>query len=247
MKKWSEIKQAIVTKLFMEPDEANEDYAAKFAYFANECLNQIANRVKPRIATFRPVLYEKSVGGINFRLEKGKFSTENAFGDRQELLPDNRVIYIDLMTDKKYIVSNGELKDVTNEHYYVVNSNISMPEDFLSFADMVNYHDGKADPDLIYVNDRTISLGLPGVYQIYYNALWEPISEDYMDDQKQPDLPIDPSILNCVPSYVASQILAEDDIQRSTMLRNEYELLLSGLDTNIMYQSNSFKSTGGWY
>lgn len=189
MKKWSEIRQGIITKLFMDEAEANSDtenYASKFAFYANECLNQIANRVKPRIAVF------------------------------------------DVETTRE-------------------NEEQRMPEDFLSFADMVNYVDGEADPTIVYFGDKQVILPRKGHYKIFYNALWQPITEDYMNDQEQPDLPIDQSILNCIPSYVASQILAEDDVQRSTILRNEYELMLSGLDTNIMYQENHFKSTGGWY
>lgn len=250
MKKWSEIRQGIINKLFMDEDEVNsesENYASKFAFFANECLNQIANRVKPRIATFRPVLYEKSMSGVNFKLENGTFSMESAFGDTLVLVPDSRTLYTDLMTDKKYIVSNNELIDVTDKNYYTINTAIKMPDDFLSFSDMVNYVNGEPDANIIYIDDKTIALSIPGIYKIFYNALWEPITEDYMNDQEQPDLPIDSSVLNCIPSYVAAQILAENDIQRSTILKNEYELMLSGLDTNIMYQGNHFKSTGGWY
>jgi hypothetical protein len=186
MKKWSEIRQGIINKLFMDEQEVNSEndvYAAKFAYFANECLNQIANSVKPRVAVFDVVTTDKNV---------------------EE----------------------------------------TMPDDFLSFADMINYLDGRPDPTVIYLGDKHIMLPEKGRYQIFYNALWKPISEENMDDS---DLPIDQSVLNCIPSYVASQILAEDDIQRSTILKNEYELMLSRLDTNIMYQQNSYKSTGGWY
>lgn len=248
MKKWSEIRQGIINKLFMDEAEVNsenETYAAKFAYFANECLNQIANGIKPRIATFRPVLYEKSMRGVNFRLEDGVFSMDSAFGDTYYLEPDKNTLYIDLMTDKKYVISGAELLDVTDKDYYPINTRIVMPEDFLSFADMVNYVNGEPDPTIVYLGDKNIMLPKKGRYKIFYNALWQSIDEDSMAEDY--DLPIDQSILNCIPTYVAAQILAEDDVQRSTILKNEYELMLSRLDTNIMYQENHFKSTGGWY
>jgi hypothetical protein len=183
MKKWSEIKQGIVTKLFMNPDEATDDYADTFVYYANECLVNIANGVKPRIAMLEVTTREDNV--------------------EQD-----------------------------------------MPEDFLSFADMINYWNGIPDPTIIYFGGKLI-LPKAGTYKIFYNALWEPITEDYTSDQAE--LPIDQSVLNCIPPYVAAQIMSEDDVQKATMLNNEYELMLSRLDTNIMYQSNSFKSTGGWY
>lgn len=186
MKKWSEIKQGIINKLFMDAEEVNsehEKYADKFAYFANECLVNIANGVKPRIAVLEVTTREDNV--------------------EQE-----------------------------------------MPDDFLSFADMVNYWNGIPDPTIIYFGGKLI-LPKAGSYKIFYNALWANIDEDSMLSDEE--LPIDQSVLNCIPPYVASQIMSEDDVQKSTMLNNEYELMLSRLDTNIMYQSNSFKSTGGWY
>ena len=300
MKKWSEIRQGIINKLFMDEQEVNsenENYASKFAFYANECLNQIANRVKPRIAVFNPVVYFNQIVGSNFTLQQPAISYID--GSEKIIEPDYKTVYIDVATDVHYvyignglrivnvapedyievrgtdfkylplrvdydntwvvpdtstIYNDGEkkliYKDSTlieNNNVYLTTDVIPMPEDFLSFADMVNYLDGFADPEIIYVTDKHITLSTVGSYKIFYNALWQPITEDYMNDQEQPDLPIDQSILNCIPSYVASQILAEDDVQRSTILRNEYELMLSGLDTNIMYQENHFKSTGGWY
>lgn len=187
MKKWSEIRQGIIDKMFMDEAEVNsenEKYAAKFAYFANECLNNIANGVKPRIAVF---------------------DTETTEDNAEQV----------------------------------------MPEDFLSFADMINYLDGSPDPTIVYLGDKNIILPKKGRYKIFYNALWKPIDEDNMASDEV--LPIDQSVLNCIPTYVAAQILAEDDVQRSTILKNEYELMLSRLDTNIMYQANHFRSIGGWY
>lgn len=185
MKKWSEIKQATLHKLFLQEEEARQqNYLEKFQYLANEGLNIIANGVKPRIVAFNP--------------------------------------------------------KTTNE-----NELVTMPDDFLSFADMINYVDGVADPVIVYVGDRQLKLPVAGEYTIYYNALWRDITED--DIKNDNILEIDSSVLNCIPSYVASQLLSQDDIQRSTSLKNEFELMLSRLDTNIMYQQNHFRSEGGWY
>lgn len=189
MKKWSEIKQAILDKLFLDESEAEQQgYKAKFQYLANECLNFIANSVKPRIATFE--------------------------------------------------------KTVDNEY-----TKVEMPEDFLSFADRVNYRriDDKhieADPSIVYLSDTEIILPKKGTYEIYYNALWQEITTDIKNDA---DLSIPASVLNCVPSYVASQLLSQDDMQRSAILKNEFELMLSRLDTDTMIQAKHFSSIGGWY
>lgn len=248
MKKWSEIRQAIINKLFMDEQEVNNDtdnYASKFAYFANECLNQIANSVKPDVKTFQPIVYSKSILGSDFRIVDGKLNYNATLGDPIVEDVQYNTIYIDINTQKRYVYLSGQLQETNN--YYTVSDVIEMPEDFLSFADMINYHNGQPDPTITYVGDRYIKLPDVGAYNIFYNGLYEVITEDYMNDNEQVDLPIDPSILNCIPSYVASQILAEDDIQRSTILKNEYELMISRLDTNVMYETNHFKSNGGWY
>jgi hypothetical protein len=248
MKKWSEIRQAIINKAFMDETEVNsenEKYADKFAYFANECLINIANGIKPRIAVFDVVVYKPNqvdvITGKKFRHDSELgLVLYDANGVGAEHTPTSATIYKDGtksygFADDKLVVASTESKP------------IELPEDFLSFADMVNYVDGEPDPTIVYLGDKYIMLPKTGHYRIFYNALWEPITEDYMNDQEQLDLPIDQSVLNCIPSYVAAQILAEDDVQRSTILKNEYELMLSRLDTNIMYQENHYKSTGGWY
>lgn len=188
MKTWSEIKQATLHKLFLDEQEAQQQgYLAKFRYFANECLNIIANGVKPRIATFETV--------------------------------------------------------VTDD-----NTQVRMPDDFLSFTDIVNYANGEQDPDIIYVDDKNVMLSGKGTFKIFYNALWHYITEEDVNSKNSNNvLPIDQSVLNCLPTYIASQCLAQDDIQRSTILKNDFELMLSRLDTNMLYQENHYKSTGGWY
>lgn len=185
MKKWSEIKQATLDKLFLDEDEAQQqNYLQKFRYLANECLNIIANGVKPKIATF-------------------EITT----------------------TDENQIVE--------------------FPEDFISYADLVNYLDDEPDPILIYIDWNKIKLKKAGNYKIFYNAIWHEINKD--DIKTDAELHIDPSVLNCLPTYMASQLLAQDDVQRSTILKNEFELMLSRLDVNVMNQQNHFKSEGGWY
>lgn len=196
MKKWSEIKQATLDKLFMTEAEARQqDYLAKFQGYANECLNIIANGVKPRIKSF-------------------KF----------EVIPDNEPIILG---------------------YYNLSDVITMPDDFLSFADMIIYRNNEPYDEIVYLSDRDFVVGELGEYVIYYNALWDDITEN--DIKEDTALTTHFSVINCLPTYIASQCLAQDDVQRSAILKNEFELMLSRLDTNIMYQEQHYKSTGGWY
>lgn len=196
MKKWSEIKQATLDKLFLTEAEAiQQGYLAKFRYLANECLNIIANGVKPRIAAF-------------------KFS----------------------------VVSDDVEK--TKDEYHLSDI-VTMPEDFLSFADLINYHNNKPWNDIVYLSDTDFVVGELGDYVVYYNATWDNITED--DITNDTELTTHVSVINCLPTYIASQLLSQDDVQRSAILKNEFELMLSRLDTNVLYQGNHYQSSGGWY
>jgi hypothetical protein len=142
------------------------------------------------------------------------------------------------------VVEKEEGKEKADSEYYV-GELIEMPEDFLSFSDHINYKDGYEDPEIVYITDTAIALPEAGVYIIHYNGLWDRI--DATDASGDVKINIPANILNCIPSYVASQVLSQDDIQRSTVLKNEFELMLARLDTNVFYESNHFKSSGGWY
>lgn len=145
----------------------------------------------------------------------------------------------DIKPNIKKIMVDGELLTTTEEDQI-----ITLPDDFLSFPSMINYLDGEADPTIVYVGNNQLLLPKIGTYTIFYNALY-PIITDITSSTADINLEIPQSVLNLLPSYVASQCLAQDDVQRSAILRNEYELMLSRLDDNIMYESNHFKSSGG--
>ena len=246
MNKWSEIKQATLDKLFMDEKEAEQqNYLSKFQHLANECLNGIANGVKPRIVRFSVGVYNNVIEGSDFKYDSELgFVTYNQNGILAEIVPDNTTAYVD--GDSVYCFDNG-LKLINNNKVVKLGDVISMPTDFLSFADMLVLHNNAPYDDVVYLGDRDIVVGEIGTYLIYYNGLWETITEEHVDPSRDKVLNIDLSVLNCLPAYIASKVLAQDDIQRSAMLNNEYELSLSRLDTNIMYQSNSFRSSGGWY
>ena len=248
MNKWSEIKQATLNKLFLTLEEAEQQgYTSHFQHLANEALNIIANGVKPRIVAFNFQVFDKIVYGSNFVYDSGRnvvtytpaaLHTE----DRVQIDVDKSTIYYE-DEDNKYTMTNGTW--LLNKAAFYLRDRVTMPDDFLSFADMINYHDNKPWDDIVYLGDRDFAVGETGTYVVYYNAAWEEISlEDIDKDNK---LTTNVSVLNCLPTYIASQCLAQDDVQRSAILKNEFELMLSRLDTNIMYQNNHYRSSGGWY
>lgn len=244
MKKWSEIKQATLNKLFLDEQEAQQqNYLNKFQYLANECLNIISNGVKPKIVPFTVritdlSLYKNKIEGENFSYSNGKI-TYDYEGNSNEIEPNENSIYY-VSEGEQYIYSDNKLVRVQKEKGI-----ITMPDNFISFADMIGYLDGKPDPTVVYLDDKNIMLLEQGNYVLYYNACWDDISvEDVTNDNV---LSIDASVLNCLPTYIASQCLSQDDITRAAILKNEFELMLARLDTNILYESNHYKSEGGWY
>ena len=178
MRKWSELKQAILDKLFLNEQEAiNQGYLSKFQYLTNECLNIIANGVKPYVTSVEV--------------------TGNA------------------------------------------NTIIRMPDNFLSFSEFTYYD------DISFISDDEIRIDRDGTHHITYNATYEQITKEIIDNDSVLNIP--QSVLITIPTYVASQLLSQDDIQRSTILRNEFELMLSRLDTTIIYEEQHYHSIGEWY
>lgn len=247
MRRWSEIKQNTLYKLFLEEEEAQQQgYLEKFQYLANECLNIIANGVKPRIKVYEVETrdlskYTKKVYGYDFvyDAELNHIIYKDARDIMVEHIPEEYEIYI-VPYGEKYILEGDELVSVEG-----ASETINMPIDFLSFADIINYYGNEPDAEITYTGDRSLILPKEGVYRIYYNATWDEITQDDMINDNR--LNIDPSVLNCLPTYMAAQLLAQDDIVRSATLKNEFELMLARLDTNIMYDTNHYKSIGGWY
>jgi hypothetical protein len=126
------------------------------------------------------------------------------------------------------------------------NETITMPEDFISYLNRFEQvNDTDTDVCFTFIGKRGLLIGTAGTYRIYYNALWPTITTENISSDS--DLGVESSVLTCVPTYIASQVLAQDDIQRSIILKNEFELMLSRLDTGVLFNSESFSSVGGWY
>lgn len=149
-----------------------------------------------------------------------------------------------------------------HENLFAIGEEVTMPEDFISFGNMTGkcettvidpYYNTQEIKEEVYTPDHYIKRNAiyfdkPGVYTVHYNALWEEITDDYTkyaDSGKE--LPQDKSVLSILPQYIAFNILAQDDIQRSAILKNDYEVLLSRLDTSVQYDTEDYKSSKGWY
>lgn len=147
---------------------------------------------------------------------------------------------------------------VTNE---MVGVEQSMPDDFISFGDDVNYElkiqttecdlDANTIADKIELHDcdfsyqgyNKILFKRSGVFYISYNARWYTFTKS-TDDSDEIDVPND--ILECIPSYVASQCYKIDDEYKAQVFRNEYEMMLSRIDATNYKNTKTFTIGGDW-
>lgn len=133
--------------------------------------------------------------------------------------------------------------DITTTQDNVV---VTMPEDFISYLNRFEQlSDSSVDVCFTFVGRNKLKVEKAGTYRVYYNAYWPAIEQSHINEDSV--LQIDLAVLNCLPTYMASQVLAQDDIQRSMILKNEFELLVSRLDNGVLYNAESFDNDGGWY
>ena len=155
-----------------------------------------------------------------------------------------RTFYEFEIHDGKYD-SNGNLIEPSNLY-----TTINMPNNFISFGDDINTIDeyvghGRIikreanNEDFSYHGYNQIVCHCKGKYSISYNARW--IIFGNQDNGEFLEAPID--VLECIPAYVASQCMKVDDEYKSSVFRNEFEILLSRID-NTDFKSNKTFTIG---
>ena len=121
MKKWSEIVQATLYKLFIdETDEDSIEYTNKMPYIANECLNMIANDIHSCVREIEI----KRLSMTGEELEKFKPNP----------------------SERTFVICTNDYKDYAkNDSYYFFDGEkpiktltFTMPKDFLAFGDSPN-------------------------------------------------------------------------------------------------------------
>lgn len=130
---------------------------------------------------------------------------------------------------------------------------LSMPKDFVSFGNDVctrvyNYQGSLMCEEIhgdsfSYKGYNQIIFYNQGTYQISYNARWIKFDEDTPEDVVL-DVPAD--ILDCIPSYIASQCYKIDDEYKSSTYRNEYEMFLARIDNTLFDTNKSICIEGDW-
>ena len=82
-----------------------------------------------------------------------------------------------------------------------------------------------------------------GRYVIPISVRWITFRKD-MDDNEMLNIPND--ILDCIPSYIASQCYKIDDEVKSSIFRNEYEMAMARIDNTNYKSTKTIKIGGDW-
>ena len=133
-----------------------------------------------------------------------------------------------------------------------------MPEDFVSFGDDVSYEikeeqlyvddsvmvkEQLHSCDFDYLGTNKVVFKRKGTFYISYNATWF-VFDKSTDLNIVIDAPND--VLDCIPSFVASQCYKIDDEYKSSVFRNEYEIMLSRIDNTHYKEPRDIYIEGGW-
>ena len=237
---WGYIKNAALAKLDMDGDyeeqlDSNElNWLNRFYIYANEAMTQICSAIKPKhtfvqIKTFNNVIVDSS----GLMIDGKRY-------DNYELTADGVKAYN---------------KSEPSVCLYKVGSLITMPSDFIAFGDdvcTVEYFDFLHnkwleechDDTLQYVGYNQIICREVGTYLISYKARWYTFVTSMSNDVDLSFIPTD--VLDCIPSYIASQCYKVDDEYKSSVFRNEYEMFLARIDDTNYKNSKTFKIGGDW-
>lgn len=213
---WGYLKNVILFKLDMEEDEAN-----KMNYLDRFVV--YANEAMTQICSSvmpKRTFFEVEINSTEYKVE---------------------------LKDGRFITTNIVEKEGN------LNKPIKMPDDFISFGDDINTIDecvgqGRIikreanNEDFSYRGYNQIVCHRKGKYSISYNARW--IIFGNQDNGEFLEAPID--VLECIPSYVASQCMKVDDEYKSSVFRNEFELLLSRIDNSNFGLNKTFTIGGDW-
>lgn len=233
---WGYLQSAALAKLDLDEYDNQDEVTSinllnRFRIYANEAMTQICSSVKPKRSFYEVNIYDY----IKYDTEDG-IIVNGITLKAYQILPDKRITDID-----------------GNILFYPVGYRIKMPTDFISFSDdnsTVKYHDFMNniwyhechDDDVWYCGYNEFYCKHAGEYQIAYNARW--FNFDGVSDDTIIDVPND--VLDCIPSYIASQCYKIDDEYKSSVFRNEYEMFLARIDDTDFKNTHTITIEGDW-
>lgn len=246
------IREATMAHLDIDESEALAmNILKRFHIFANEAIQAIS-AVKPAYKYFRVNIVNNYTPVIETIDINGSISYREATEEELKHLEDYDVA--DEIATAEYY---------TSKNIYLVSTDLSMPEDFLSFTNKQSfkkYEKPKFNPEE-FVNgliselnwqtneeivfmpvDYNKDLSFIGNTKIRFNTTGEYlvpykalwyIFKSGLSDYEELNMPLD--VLTCIPLYIASQALQIDYTQKAQIKRSEFEMALARVNnTNNM-------------
>ena len=242
MRDWAYIRQMTLNKLDLPSEEADSlGYLDRFPFYANEAMTQICT-MKPKRDYF--------VVEILPRIERQKIW--------DKLVTDYNAPYLSIIpkpNDSYSKTINGINFWTEWETYHFVGDQIIVGPDFIGFNDDVPTYSLKDckgqyikfyeahDSDFEYLGYNKIFCKHEGLFTIPYNARWFTFDTETAENYKI-DAPDD--VLDCIPSYIVSQLFKIDDEYKASVYRNEYEIFLARIDNTDYRNSRTIEIGGDW-
>lgn len=186
--------------------------------------------------------YIKNVALAKLDLEESEAEKQH-FLDRFYYFANEAITQICSTVKPKHAIHR---LDITEDN---IGDAIQMPDDFISFGDDVNklvcngeVYEAYDPEDFEYLGDNYVLCKKLGTFFISYNARW--ITFTNQDNNTPLDVPAD--ILDCLPSYIASQCYKVDDEYKASVFRNEYEIFLARIDNTNFRDNKTFRIAGDW-
>lgn len=133
--------------------------------------------------------------------------------------------------------------DVNTVDYYTDGCNYFIDSELKGNATYRHIVRSAHDSDFTYVGHNSLKFYHEGVYNISVNTRWFTFTSSLKNNVVL-DIPTD--ILECIPSYIASQCYKIDDEVKSSIYRNEFELLYARIDNTDYSDTKDFEIGGGW-
>jgi len=251
---WGYVKEASLIKMDLTVDNAiSQGLINKFSFFANEAITMICSAIKPKysFAQFK-VRYKDDILAELVQT----YDVTTIVNDEEVFAIRGADGQIDLSFLEVQSYNEEDLNDIQTaflsdyRQYTFVNEPAKMPSDFISFGSdrcTVVRATGKTEEvhsdDCDYYGYNQLAFLSEGEFNMSYNARWYTFLPTTTDSTEL-DIPAD--IVDCLPSYIASQCLKIDDEQKATIYRNEWELMLSRIDDTRFFKNKTFKIAGGW-
>lgn len=225
---WGYIKEATLAKMDLTVSQAIDmGLINKMPFYANEAVTQITSAIKAKRAFAEYEVMNRTealeliaryykLDDVSFLLKQPCDKSKLSLNQQNALDNYNRLKYV------------GDI--------------VKFPDDFFAWSDDVSLMYDFEKQSWVDTNDdffetyggNAIMFKREGKFRIAYKAKWFKILPT-TSDETELDAPDD--ILECIPSYIASQLYKIDDEVKSGILRNEFEMMVARIDEND-YQTN---------